>query len=235
MDVRAMQDDAVVVLKEDASPQSAWPAWKHLLEDLAEARPPPSTLKLAYKNLGDAGVIRLAELLRGPLSQVTVLDLSCTSIGSAGASALAASLQENRWLRALDMSSNAATDVGVIALAKSLSGNTTLQSLSLHACLVGDKGASALAEALMSNETLLEVNLRQVCSKPLCSLLHVLCLCDVKQSAARTTSVTAELKRLLLPLQPPAACFECVTFKTIHLALLARTLSTKRTEARRGA
>ena len=167
MDVRAMQDDAVVVLKEDASPQSAWPAWKHLLEDLAEARPPPSTLKLAYKNLGDAGVIRLAELLRGPLSQVTVLDLSCTSIGSAGASALAASLQENRWLRALDMSSNAATDVGVIALAKSLSGNTTLQSLSLHACLVGDKGASALAEALMSNETLLEVNLRQVCSTAL--------------------------------------------------------------------
>jgi hypothetical protein len=41
MDVRAMQDDEVVTVKEDYTPQSAWPAWKHLLEDLADARPPP--------------------------------------------------------------------------------------------------------------------------------------------------------------------------------------------------
>ena len=53
------------------------------------ALPAPSTIKLAYKNLGDAGACRLAELLRGPLKNVTILDLSCTSIGSAGTAALA--------------------------------------------------------------------------------------------------------------------------------------------------
>jgi len=41
MDLRAMQDDEVVVVTENSAPQSAWPPWKHLLEDLAEARPPP--------------------------------------------------------------------------------------------------------------------------------------------------------------------------------------------------
>jgi len=161
MDMRAMQDDEVVVVRDDNGPQSAWPAWKHLLEDLAEARPPPSTLKLAYKNLGDAGVCRLAELLRGPLKNVAVLDLSCTSIGSAGASTLAAALEGAPSLRALDMSSNAVTDVGAVAFAKTLRGNTSLQSLSLHACLVGDKGATALAEALHQNVGLVELNLRQ--------------------------------------------------------------------------
>ena len=120
-----------------------------------------STLKLAYKNLGDAGVCRLAELLRGPLKEVSVLDLSCTSIGSAGASALAAVLEDNTALRALDLSSNAATDVGAVALARALGGNTTLESLSLHACLIGDKGATALSSALQRNASLLELNLRQ--------------------------------------------------------------------------
>ena len=156
-----MQDDEVVVVREDSAPQSAWPAWKHLLEDLAEARPPPTTLKLAYKNLGDAGIFRLAELLRGPLKNVAVLDLSCTSIGSAGASTLASALEEALSLRALDMSSNAVTDVGAVAFAKTLTANTCLQSLSLHACLVGDKGATALAEALQQNVGLIELNLRQ--------------------------------------------------------------------------
>ena len=162
MDLRSMQDDEVVVVKDDAEPQSAWPAWKHLLEDLAEASPPPSTLKLAYKNLGDAGVCRLAELLRGPLQRVTVLDLSCTSMGSAGASTLAGALAGNSSLRALDVSSNAVTDVGAIALAKTLDANTTLESLSLHACLIGDKGAAALAATLQRGSvSLAELNLRQ--------------------------------------------------------------------------
>jgi len=148
MDLRSMQDDEVVVVKDDAAPQSAWPPWKHLLEDLADARPPPSTLRLAYKNLGDAGACRLAELLRGALQHVTVLDLSCVSMGSAGASTLAGALEGNSSLRALDVSSNAVTDVGAIALAKTLDTNTTLVSLSLHACLIGDKGAAALAATL---------------------------------------------------------------------------------------
>ena len=44
MDLRAMQDDEVVVVPDDAGVQSAWPAWKHLLEDLADARPPPRSV-----------------------------------------------------------------------------------------------------------------------------------------------------------------------------------------------
>ena len=39
-----MQDDEVVVVPDDAEVQSAWPAWKHLLEDLADARPPPRSV-----------------------------------------------------------------------------------------------------------------------------------------------------------------------------------------------
>ena len=39
-----MQDDEVVVVPDDAGVQSAWPAWKHLLEDLADARPPPRSV-----------------------------------------------------------------------------------------------------------------------------------------------------------------------------------------------
>ena len=53
----------------------AWPAWKQLLEDLAETSVPLESVKLAHKTLGDAGAHRLAELLRGRLSSVHTLDL----------------------------------------------------------------------------------------------------------------------------------------------------------------
>ena len=55
----------------------AWPAWKQLLEDLAEAQLPLQTVKLAHRTLGDAGAHRLAELLRGRLSATITLDLRC--------------------------------------------------------------------------------------------------------------------------------------------------------------
>lgn len=159
MDLREMGDEHVVNIDENA--KSAWPPWKHLLEDLADAQPPPSSIKLAYKNLGDAGACRLAELLKGALRSITVLDLSCTSIGSSGATAIASAVGTHESLRALDMSSNAVTDGGALAFAECLKTNTTLQSLCLHACLIGDKGATALADALQTNSTLLELNLRQ--------------------------------------------------------------------------
>ena len=75
-----------------------------------------------------------------------MLDLSCVSMGSAGASTLAGALEGNS--SPLDVSSNAVTDVEAVALAKTLDTNTTLVSLSLHACLIGDKGAAALADTL---------------------------------------------------------------------------------------
>ena len=58
------------------------PPLSHTLQaqDLADAQPPPRSAKLAYKNLGDAGAFRLAELLRAPLAGLAVLDLSCTCV-----------------------------------------------------------------------------------------------------------------------------------------------------------
>eukprot|EP00961_Rhodomonas_salina_P163358 2200205-Rhodomonas_salina.1 len=93
-------------------------------QDLADAQPPPSSIKLAYKNLGDAGACRLAELLKGALRSITVLDLSCTSIGSSGATAIASAVGTHESLRALDMSSNAVTDGGALAFAECLKTNT---------------------------------------------------------------------------------------------------------------
>ena len=53
----------------------AWPAWKQLLEDIADAPLPLDSVNLAHKTLGDAGAQRLAELLRGRLSAIRSLDL----------------------------------------------------------------------------------------------------------------------------------------------------------------
>ncbi|EKX39821.1 hypothetical protein GUITHDRAFT_114072 [Guillardia theta CCMP2712] len=133
------QSENVLVVQDDKDKADpAWPPWKQLLEDLAEAHPPPSTVKLAYKNLGDAGAFRLAELLKGPLQGVKVLDLSCTSVGSSGACAIAAVLPGHAELRALDMSSNAVTDVGAMAFAQSMTKNSLFPS----ECVEGKKLAA---------------------------------------------------------------------------------------------
>mmetsp|Transcript_5593 Transcript_5593/g.14155 ORF Transcript_5593/g.14155 Transcript_5593/m.14155 type:complete len:311 (+) Transcript_5593:82-1014(+) len=161
LSIRGMGDDSFVVVSESDEAKSAWPPWKHLLEDLADAKPTPSSLKLSYKNLGDAGAHRLAELLATKLCSLVSLDLSCTSIGSGGSVAIARALGTHTALKSLDISSNAVTDTGCAAFAKSLVNNSSLETLSLHACLIGDKGAAALADALKENSALSVVNLRQ--------------------------------------------------------------------------
>jgi hypothetical protein len=78
MDVRSNGLDDSLVFREisERPVNPAWPAWKQLLEDLAEAPMQlDASIKLGHKTLGDAGAFRLAELLRGRLSSIHTLDL----------------------------------------------------------------------------------------------------------------------------------------------------------------
>ena len=77
MDLRSMQDDEAVVVKDDSVPQSAWPPWKHLLEDLAEARPPPRYAVNSSGCIAVTGVISASLCI-----QYRVAVLTCTAIVS---------------------------------------------------------------------------------------------------------------------------------------------------------
>lgn len=74
-DVRVSALDDVFVVRSTKELNPAWPAWKQLLEDLAETNEKLESVKLAHKTLGDAGAQRLAELLRGRLSEIHTLDI----------------------------------------------------------------------------------------------------------------------------------------------------------------
>ena len=91
----------------------------------------------------------------GTLQQLIV---GSTSIGNAGATALAEMLKENRILQQLDISNNSISSGGVTALAEMLKENRTLQQLDIHGNSIGDEGATALAEVLKKNRTLQQLD-----------------------------------------------------------------------------
>ena len=76
-DVRVSALDDTFIRPSSKSLDPAWPAWKQLLEDLAETHEQIESVKLSHKTLGDAGAQRLAELLRGRLSRIHSLDIRC--------------------------------------------------------------------------------------------------------------------------------------------------------------
>jgi hypothetical protein len=71
----ALDDSFVNREVSEKSTNPAWPAWKQLLEDLADAPIRLDSVNLAHKTLGDAGAQRLAELLRSRLSGIRSLDV----------------------------------------------------------------------------------------------------------------------------------------------------------------
>ena len=91
---------------------------------------------------------------------LTKLKVTYSSIGAAGARALAEALKVNKTLTELHVSGNSISDAGASALAEALKVNKTLAMLDVGKNGIGDAGASALAEALKLNKTLTTLDVR---------------------------------------------------------------------------
>ncbi|KAG7359873.1 leucine rich repeat LRR-containing protein [Nitzschia inconspicua] len=120
------------------------------------------TLKEMYlseNNMGDQGVIQLAEGLLGNQT-LQVLDLRSNGIGAEGAVAISAVLSQTRSLKRLSIAMNDIRDVGASALAEGLNHNgSVLEELDLSENDIGEVGACSLANMLLTNTRLCDLNL----------------------------------------------------------------------------
>ncbi len=128
------------------------------LERLHANDPSLTVLSLYDNQIGPAGAIALADVLRTNTS-LTRLYLDGNQIGDAGAVALAEALRTNTSLTTLDLHANQIGPEGTVALAEALKVNTSLTTLDLRYSQIGPGRAHALAEALRTNTSLTELNL----------------------------------------------------------------------------
>jgi Ran GTPase-activating protein (RanGAP) involved in mRNA processing and transport len=115
-------------------------------------------LDLSGQNLGNDGIKKLVEELKGNMS-LKELNLGSNSIGKDGATAIAMVLQENGALKKLVLDSNTVGLSGVTAIFDSLKNNSTLEGISLRGNRLDSTAAAVIARALKSNTTLQELGL----------------------------------------------------------------------------
>jgi len=104
--------------------------------------PPPlpsSTLPVVQAPLSD----KAQEFLK-QMEGKTELNLNCTKMGGAEASALAEALKVNKTLTRLEIDNNGIGDAGASALAEALKVNKTLMALSIICNNIGDASKQAL-------------------------------------------------------------------------------------------
>lgn len=113
------------------------------------------------RNLGDSGIVALAEALRQNKS-ITKLTLESTGCGDRGAKALARALLDSESMSRLDLNYCKISDVGATALAEALALNPPgLKYLSMDHCKqITDKSVGAFVAALEVNTVVTEIGLK---------------------------------------------------------------------------
>ncbi len=92
-------------------------------------------------------------------SSLLCLDMARNYIKADGATALAATLQQNTTLRELHLECNELGNAGVVAMAQSLHTNSSLTFLSIHSNDFDHTGIDALATTLTINRSLAELDI----------------------------------------------------------------------------
>lgn len=126
--------------------------------NISEPCPPKFTINLSGQNIGDAGAIKIAEILKtGWGSADLVINLGNNNIGNEGMKALAEALKSGKCKQGLqlNLNGNQINAIGTTALAKALeSGNCpqrltiNLASNSLYPNRLGNAAMEPLVEAL---------------------------------------------------------------------------------------
>ena len=116
------------------------------------------SLNLSNNNIGNEGVIAIAEALKEN-QIITTLDLHNNFIGPEAATALANALRVNSSITKVILTYNNIENEGATALAEALRVNKTVTSLNLWMNKIGPVGATELAEALKVNKTVTSLNL----------------------------------------------------------------------------
>jgi Ran GTPase-activating protein (RanGAP) involved in mRNA processing and transport len=112
------------------------------------------TLSLNWNNQVKHGAYFIAELLRHN-SSIRSVSMKGNDIQCSGAKHLADALKcSNCAVRELEIEENSIASAGATALAVSLNSNTTVCDLTLRGNPIGDLGARALATVLVSNTSL---------------------------------------------------------------------------------
>ena len=114
-------------------------------------------LDLCANRVGDVAAERFMRAAN--VRALRKLGLSCNSINSIGAEAIASLLKQNTSLERLYLASNFIDNRGACALAAALEENASLQYLSLTDNRIGGDGACALARSLKINKTLVTLNI----------------------------------------------------------------------------
>ena len=109
---------------------------------------------------GYSAAVAFSKALQSRNTQLTRLDLQCTSFSSSCAITLARALGVNGTLERLDLSFNNIDCRGAVALAQALSTNQTLTHLELFHNKIGDTGAKAFVKVLQCNKTLMILSLK---------------------------------------------------------------------------
>ncbi len=118
------------------------------------------SLNLSNKNIGNEGVIAIAEALKEN-QIITTLDLHNNFIGPEAATALAEVFKVNSTITMVNLRWNNMGDTGATALAEALKENSTIQSVNLFYNNIGDDGAKELAEALKLNQSITTLDLEK--------------------------------------------------------------------------
>ena len=109
---------------------------------------------------GYSAAVAFSKALQSRNTQLTRLDLQCTSFSSSCAITLARALGVNGTVERLDLSFNNIDCRGAVALAQALSTNQTLTHLELFHNKIGDTGAEAFVKFLQCNKTLMILSLK---------------------------------------------------------------------------
>lgn len=118
----------------------------------------PRVLDVYNCELGDAGVVAIAEALGSPECRVEHVYLGGNAAGRGAAEALGALLATTTRLRSLQLSASRFADCSD-ALAAGLARNRSLEELGLASCGLSPTGAGAIAEALVRHPRLLRLDL----------------------------------------------------------------------------
>jgi len=117
-----------------------------------------NSVDLSYNNIGNAGAIALAELLRNN-NTIQSLSLSYNNIGPLGARALADSLLLSMSLQSMSLQGNDLDDEGGVALAVMLRGNNCLTALDLSRTGISTRSLVSILQAIASHPTLAALSL----------------------------------------------------------------------------
>ena len=117
-----------------------------------------SSLNLNCSDIGDAGATALAEVLRTNTTLKSMNLQKNPGIGNPSVMSLCEALKVNTTLSSLDLSGTGISDAGVLSLVEVLKTNTSsLTSLSLSEIKISHHSVKSIAEVLRVNSTLKEL------------------------------------------------------------------------------